>query len=82
MTCVISKTPNFTVKILAEINEELDTLRTTVLQNRATTDRRSSTILVVNYFLVCVALTCLSDFSHMINGQVNNMCKEINKISQ
>lgn len=79
----ISNTTNITVKILSEINQEMDTeSRRTALCNKATVD-----YLLLKHNLGCQqfsGLCCMnvSDFSHAINGQIDNPHKDINKISQ
>lgn len=77
-----SKTINMTAKILAKANQEMDELRTKLLQTKAT----------VNYSRLKHNLGCLSfpglccfnvsEFLHIMDVQIANQHKEKNKISQ
>lgn len=78
---LISKNTNITAKALTEINQEIEELRTAVLQNRATKD-----YLLLKHNLGYQQLTgvcCLniSDFSHTVYNQIVNLHKERDKIS-
>lgn len=75
---MISKTTNIAVKILAEISQEMGELRTTALQNRITIH-----YLLLKHNLGCQQLPAtwdlnMSDFSHIVIGQISDLRKEIN----
>lgn len=53
-TCVISKTTDITENVLAEINQETEELRTTVLENEAAID-----CLLLKHNLGCAVLISL-----------------------
>lgn len=81
MTCRISKSTNITEKISTEINQQMGELKTTVSQTKATTDY----LLIKNHHdrQQFSGMCCLnmSDFSHIITGQINDLNKKIEKES-
>lgn len=78
---LISKATNLTAKNLVETNKELGELRPTVLQNRATIN-----FLLLQHDIGCQqypGISCfnIADFCHTSDNQADNLCKEIDKIS-
>lgn len=76
LACITSKTTNMTAKILGEMNQEMLEWRTAVFQNRAM-------LLKKNWGCKQFPGMCcfhISDFSHAIDNQINELQKEIDKI--
>lgn len=82
MACMIGKTTNITAKDINKANQEVGELWTTVLQSRATID-----YLLLQHNLGCQqfpGMCCfsVSEFSPSVDGQINDLHKEMDKISQ
>lgn len=80
LACSFSNTANLTAQVLAEINQEMKELQTSALQNRAATD-----FLLLKHHLGCQqfpGMCCfnITDYSNVIQQQIDEMKKEINKI--
>jgi hypothetical protein len=78
LACMVSKTTNITVNLLAEISQEMGELRTTILQTRA----NSIYYLLFSHNLGCQQFhgLCCSNViyvSHTFDGQINDLHKEI-----
>lgn len=80
LVCSFSKTANLTAQVLAEINQEMKELCTSILQNRATID-----FLLLKHHLGCqpfpgMCYFNITDYSNVIQQQIDEIRQEINKI--
>lgn len=82
MACIVIKTTNITAKSISRNHQEMDEVRSTLLQNRTT-----MFYLLLKHNLGCqhfldMCLFNVSCFSHTIDGQIDNLQAEVDKISQ